>query len=96
MSYIPFYVLLLSAILFSNTALSSDSNESLDCDGLFSSLIEKEPYLKDELGALKSSCDLEQTTESGQYWSCIQDRMQGSDMSFDRFIVSANVCEGLT
>lgn len=96
MSHIPFYLLLLPAIFFSNIAMSSDSKQSLDCDGLFSSLIENEPFLKDELGALKSSCDLEQTTESGQYWSCIQNRMQGSDMSFDRFIVSANVCEGLT
>jgi len=93
---LPFIVLLLPALSLSQIANSDESSKSLDCDGLFSSLIRNEPLLKDELGALKSSCDLEQTTQNGQYWSCIQDRMDQGEKNFDRFIVSANVCDSFS
>lgn len=93
---LPFYVLLLPLMSLSVIALSDESSKTLDCNGLFSSLIENEPILKDELGALKTSCESEQSSQSGHYWSCVHTRMQSGKKSFERFIVSTNVCEGLS
>ncbi|GAA6134159.1 hypothetical protein NBRC116188_09480 [Oceaniserpentilla sp. 4NH20-0058] len=93
---LPFYVLLLPAMSLSAIALSNDSSKTLDCNGLFASLIENEPILKDELGALKTSCESEQSSQRGTYWSCVHARMQSGKKSFERFIVSTNVCDDLS
>lgn len=96
MSDLPYYVLLLPMMLLSSISYSDSATDKLDCETLFSGIIENEPLLKDELGELKSSCDIEKTTQNGHYWSCIQTRMDQGEKSFDRFIVSANVCDSFS
>jgi len=92
---IPFFLILFLSFL-SHFSQAEETSQSLDCGGLFSGLIKNEPVLKDELGELKTSCENESAAQDRKFWSCVQTRMHGGDLSFDRFIVSTNICNSLT
>lgn len=68
--------------------------ESLDCNGLFNRLIKSEPYLKDELNELKTTCESDFAQKNTGYWLCVQHQVGKGNVNFERFIISTNVCEG--
>lgn len=92
---IPF-LFILTTFFFYHSVQAEESPQSLDCGGLFSGLIANEPVLKDELRELKSSCENVSAAQDRKFWSCVQTRMHGGDLSFDRFIVSTNICDSLS
>ncbi len=81
-----FLFALLVSLSFSSLA------NSLDCQNLFADIRKQEPYLDDELKDLQSLCEQDVKHEKTAYWQCVNSRMQQGAMSFERFILSDQVC----
>ena len=79
-------------LIFLLSSAHSQSAEPLDCKKLFSGVLENEPYLKSELSQLETVCQQEANTGMRIYWSCLQVRMKQGEENFERFMLSAQVC----
>lgn len=83
-------VLLVSLLFISPLAISAKSDVS--CQELFDSILKQEPYLAKELEDLQLMCEQDIKANKLTYWSCVNERMQQGPMSFERFILSDQVC----
>lgn len=83
------YALLIA--LLASFAIPSSAND-LECVNLFADIRQQEPYLDEELKDLQALCEQDVKRNKVAYWRCVNSRMQQGAMSFERFILSDQVC----
>jgi hypothetical protein len=87
---LPYRVLFISLFLIPPIAFC-EFKESI-CHVLFDLILEQEPYLEKELKDLQYMCIQDIKNNGVVYWSCVSERMKQGQMSFERFILSDQVC----
>lgn len=89
----PLHILICLFIpAFLTLSVSAYAEESLNCDTIFKPVMKNEPALEVELRQLKRMCHQEANTPMKAYWSCLQTRLKKGEANFERFMLSAQVC----
>ena len=88
--------LFIPAFLALSVSVSASAEEKLSCDSIFKPVMKNEPALKLELRQLKRMCHQEANTPMKVYWSCLQIRLKKGEANFERFMLSAQVCNEMS